>query len=126
MAEVIAVLNQKGGVGKTTVATNLASSLAYIGKKTLLIDSDPQGDATIGLGFDKYEVGNSLYDVLVDKIHATEAIIPMKLRNFSFMPSSPLLAGADVEMATIYKDKNKYELQRKIIIVIVNIKYEEK
>ena len=108
MAEVIAIVNQKGGVGKTTVATSLAASLAYIGKKTLLIDSDPQGSATIGLGFDRYNLDNTLYDVLVDKIHATEAIRKMNLRNFFFLPSNPLLAGADVEMATIYKDNGRY------------------
>ena len=107
MAKIIAISNQKGGVGKTTVAVNLAASLAYTGRKTLLIDADPQGDATIGLGFNRYVVENSLYDVLVDKIHATEAIRTMDLRNFFFMPSSPLLAGADVEMATIYKENER-------------------
>ena len=128
MAEVIAVVNQKGGVGKTTIATNLAASLAYIGKRTLLIDSDPQGSATIGLGFDRYDLKNTLYEVLVDKIHATEAIRAMKLRNFNFLPSSPLLAGADVEMATLHKDKARYfrlkeevdEIRKKYDYIIID------
>lgn len=108
MAEIIAIVNQKGGVGKTTTALNLSASLAYIGKKTLLIDADPQGSATIGLGFDRYGLKQTLYDVLIDKIHAKEAIRALKLRNFYFIPSNPLLAGVDVEMATIYKNTGRY------------------
>ena len=114
MAEVVAIVNQKGGVGKTTIAINLAASLAYLGKKTLLIDTDPSGDATMGLGFDKYNIGVSLYDALVGRADITDAIRKTGVRKLDFVPASPLLAGADVQLATLY-EKNRYSRLKEIL-----------
>ena len=120
MAEVVAIVNQKGGVGKTTVAINLAASLAYLGKKTLLIDTDPICDATMGLGFDRYNLGSSLYEALVGKAEITDIIKHTGVRKLDFVPSSPLLAGADVELATLY-EKNRYS---RYITNNIEVKYE--
>ena len=97
MTEIYAIANQKGGVGKTTTAINLGAYLAAAGKRVLLVDSDPQGNATSGLGVDRSKLARSLYDVLIEELPASEAIIELR-PNFDLLPAALSLAGAEVEM----------------------------
>ena len=96
MGNIIAVVNQKGGVGKTTTAVNLTAALAALGKKVLLCDFDPQANATSGLGVDKRKIKHSAYDVIINDISAQEAIVQTKFGDV--LPSSADLAGAAVEL----------------------------
>jgi chromosome partitioning protein len=99
VSRIIAIANQKGGVGKTTTAINLGACLAVAEKKTLVIDMDPQGNATSGLGVDKEEVERSIYDVLIDGMDASEAIIPkVHFNSLDVLPATRDLVGAEVEL----------------------------
>lgn len=99
MAIVISVTNQKGGVGKTTTAVNLAYYVARLGKKTLLVDFDPQGNATSGLGFDKQELKDTMSDVVLETKQLIDVIIPTDHKNLFLAPAVSHLANAEVELA---------------------------
>lgn len=99
MTKIIAVTNQKGGVGKTTTSINVAFFLAKFGKKVLLVDFDPQGNATSGLGIDKQELGATMAEVVLGKIPLENVILQTDFKNLSLAPSTPHLANTEVELA---------------------------
>lgn len=99
MGKVIAVTNQKGGVGKTTTSVNLSACLAYEGKKTLIIDCDPQSNATSGLGYESDDYDVSVYDCLIDPDKAESAVIKTRYLNLYLLPSSSDLSAAEIELA---------------------------
>ena len=104
MGKIVSFSNQKGGVGKTTTCVNMAAYIAAEGKKVLLVDMDPQGNATTGLGFSKSSLEQSIYSVLIDDEKALENIMPTEVENLDLLPSNIDLAGAEVEL--VYK-KNR-------------------
>ena len=101
MGQTIACANQKGGVGKTTTVVNLATDLALAGDRILVIDLDPQGNATSGLGVDRRAVKRSIYDVLVDGAGIADAVLQIENTGVALVPSAPSLAGAEVELAVL-------------------------
>lgn len=101
MGRIIVVANQKGGVGKTTTAVNLAACMAQLDRKTLLIDADPQGNATSGIGVDKRKLESCIYDVLINHIPVRQAILHSAVQNLDVLPSNIDLAGAEIEMVSM-------------------------
>ena len=110
MAKIVSFSNQKGGVGKTTSCVNIAAQIANKGKRVLIIDLDPQGNATSGLGLSKSKIKKTVYDVIIERCPADEAIIKTKFKNLSIIPATIDLAGAELELydleeGTAFTDK---------------------
>ena len=101
MGKTITFANQKGGVGKTTSAVNVAAAMAYLGKKVLLVDCDPQGNATSGVGINKRQIINSTYDLLIGRANGKDCIIKTDFKNLDVIPANIALAGAEFELVEL-------------------------
>lgn len=121
MPRIIAIANRKGGVGKTTTTVNVATAMAAAGKKVLVIDLDPQGNASTSMGIDKRGNMNSTYEVLLGEVSLSRAIVWTEIPNFSLVPSSPDLAGAEVELVDM--EQREFALKKAIRHDALNYDY---
>ena len=112
MGKVIAIANQKGGVGKTTTSINLSASLAVKGKKVLVIDTDPQGNTTSGFGVDKNELENTIYELMLGECSIQDCILKDVIKNVSIIPSNVNLAAAEIELIGV--DKKEFILKGEV------------
>ena len=115
MGKIISFINQKGGVGKTTTCVNLATFLAAYGKRVLIIDLDPQGNATTGVGVDKNKELNTFYDIILDECNIKDAIISTKIRNLDILPSNVDLAGSEVSLV---QRENREKVLKNVVTTI--------
>jgi chromosome partitioning protein len=121
MSRILTIANQKGGVGKTTTAVNLAASLASAERRTLLIDVDPQGNAGSALGIRRDESENSIYEVLIDGLPLRQAVRKTELKFLDVVPASKHLVGAELELAEI--DHREYRLKRAMDAIVASYEY---
>ncbi len=122
MGKIISLVNQKGGVGKTTTSINLSASLAVLGKRVLLVDLDPQGNTTTGVGINKGDIDKSTYDVITGKCKIEDAIIKTRYKNLYILPATINLAGVDIELLEKSQLESNFSKGTQLKTAIDNIK----